>query len=69
MDPDVAPSGTTGQDLTMVSGGITGYSHQAVPHYPIVQLCLSSLCPHPSVSLSLLFLHHLLDPLSGTQSL
>ena len=33
------------------------------------QFCLSSLCPHPSVSLSLPFLHHLLVPLSGVQGL
>lgn len=34
MDPDMAPSGATGQDPTMVPGGITSYSHQAVLHYP-----------------------------------
>jgi hypothetical protein len=34
-----------------------------------LQFCLSSLCPHPSVSHSLPFLHHLLTPLSGTRGL
>jgi hypothetical protein len=34
-----------------------------------VQFCLSSLCPHPPVSLSLPFPHYLLAPLSGTRGL
>lgn len=33
MDPDVASSGSTGQDLTLVSDSITKYSQQAVSHY------------------------------------
>lgn len=34
MDPDVALSGASGQNVTMILGGITGYSYQVVPHYP-----------------------------------
>ena len=34
-----------------------------------LQFSLSSLCPHPFVLLSLPFLHHLLDPLSGKRDL
>ncbi|GAB1293055.1 A disintegrin and metallopeptidase domain 3 [Apodemus speciosus] len=33
MNPDVAPSGSIGQNPTMVPGSITGYSHQALPYY------------------------------------
>lgn len=36
MDPEVAPSGSTGQDLTIVPSGITSYSHPAVRPYPPV---------------------------------
>ena len=52
-----------GLDITLTSG----YSCQSGCSSPLSQLqfCLSSLCPHPSVSLSLPFLHHLLAPLSG----
>lgn len=61
MDSNMAPSGRTGQDPTTIPGGITSYSHQAVPHYlPGLQLCLFSLYTYPSVSLSILFLYHLL---------
>ena len=51
----------------MVPGGITGYSHQPDPHYPQVSSSVSLHCTHPSISLSLPFLYHLLAPLSGTQ--
>ena len=34
MDPDMALSGSTGKDVIMIFGGITGYSYQAFPHYP-----------------------------------
>lgn len=30
---DVASSGSKGQVPTMISGGITVYSHEAAPHY------------------------------------
>lgn len=61
MDPDMVPGGSTGQDSTVVSGG-TNYSYQAVPGYSRVSSSASSLCTHPSVYLSLPFLHHLLAP-------
>ena len=51
----------------MVPGGITGYSHQAVPHYPGVS---SSACLHCALIILLLFLfHHLIAYLSGTRGL
>ena len=56
MDPDMALSGSTGQDPTMVPGGITGYSHQAVPHYPQVS---SSASLHTAQTIPSLFLSHL----------
>ena len=31
---DMAPSGSTGQDPTVIPHGITSYSYQAVSHYP-----------------------------------
>ena len=52
-DPDVAHCGSTGQDPTMVPGDITGYSHQAVPHYPRVSSSVCLHCAH-----ILLFLFH-----------
>lgn len=67
MDSDMAFGGSTGQDLTMTLGGISGYSHQAVPHYPRVSS--ASEVPPPSVFLSLLFIHYLLAVLSGSWSL
>lgn len=30
------PDMTTGQDLTVALGDITGYSHPAAPHYPVI---------------------------------
>lgn len=69
MDTDLPPSGSTRQDSTMVPGGITGYSHQAFLNTLESPFCLSSLCPYPSVYLSLLFLYHLFAPLSGSQGL
>ena len=39
----------------MVPGGITGYSHQAVPHYPQVSSSASLHCAH---ILLFLFLFH-----------
>ena len=46
----------TGQDHNTVPGGITGYSHQAVPHYPRVSSSASLHCAH---ILLFLFLFHL----------
>ena len=51
----MAPGGSTGQDPTMVPDGITGYSHQAVPHYPRVSSSASLHCAH---ILLFLFLFH-----------
>ena len=47
MDPDTAP------------GGITGYSHQAVPHYPRLSSSASLHCAH-------ILLFHFLFHLSTT---
>lgn len=47
--------GSTGQDPTVVPGGITGYSHQAVPHYLRVS---SSACLYHAHILMFLFLFH-----------
>lgn len=55
--PDTALGSSTGQDLTMALGGITGHSHQAAPHHPQGSSSASSLCMHPSASLSLPSLH------------
>ena len=66
----------------MVPGGITGYSHQAVLHYPRVSSSASLHCAHLllflflflflflslSLSLSLPFFHHLLALLSGLRA-
>lgn len=60
-DPDVA-SGIIGQTSTGVPGSISGYSSLSLSH----QFYLSSLCPHPPISLSLPSLYHLLTSLSGT---
>lgn len=66
--PDVASSGTTDWDPTIIPGGITSYSHQAIPHYPQVSGCASlHKCPHLPVSLS--FLHHSLAPLRDARNL
>jgi hypothetical protein len=66
MDPNISPEGSSGQDSTIVTDDITDHSsYSSLP--PSLQFCLSSLCPHPSVSLP--FLHHWLAPLSGTQGL
>ena len=51
----MSPTGSTGQDSTIDSGGITGYSHQAVPHYPQVSISASLHCAH---ILLLLFLFY-----------
>ena len=51
MDPDMAFSDSTGQGPTVAPDGITGYSHQAVPHYPQVS-------SSASLHLLLLFLFH-----------
>lgn len=45
-----------GQDLTLALGGITGCSHQTVPHYPQVSGFASLHCAH---ILLLLILSHL----------
>jgi hypothetical protein len=52
---DLDASGSTGQDPTMVSGGIAGYSQQAFPHYPQVSSSASLHCAHV---LLFLFLFH-----------
>lgn len=67
MDPAMALGGSTGQDLTVVLDGITGYSHQSVLttlESPVPPLFIA---PHPSVSPHLPFLHYFLAPLRGTQ--
>lgn len=69
MNADVTPGGSTGQDPTMVPAGTTGYSHQAVPPYPEVPTSAFLHCAHILLCLSLLFLHHLLAPIGGTQGL
>lgn len=53
MGPDVALSGSTGQDATMVPGGITEYLHHAVLHY----LRMPSSASLPCARI-LLFLFH-----------
>jgi hypothetical protein len=45
--------GSTGQDPTMVPGGITGYSHQGAHHYPQV-----SSSAHLHSAHTLMFLFH-----------
>lgn len=53
MDTDMALSSSTGWDFTMVSGGSTGFSHQAVPHHPHISRSLP-LLGAPTVPLLLL---------------
>jgi hypothetical protein len=60
--------------LVMYPDGALDSSHQLLrlsysPLSSSLQFCLSSLCPHPSVSLSFPFLHHFLAPLSGSWDL
>jgi hypothetical protein len=55
IDPDVATGGNTGQNPTMALGGITCYSHHAVPHYRPVSTSASLHCAH---ILLFLFLSH-----------
>jgi hypothetical protein len=43
---DTVPGGSTGQDPIVVPGGITSYSHQAVPHKPQVSSSSSLHCAH-----------------------
>lgn len=62
----VALNGSTDQNLTMALGGITGYSHRAVPHYPRASKS-SSLCSHPPASPSLPSFFHLLVHFNGTR--
>lgn len=51
----------------MVAGGITGYSHRGVLHYPRVSSSASLRCAHTvCFSLSSISLH-LLVPLGGSQ--
>lgn len=69
MDPDMVPSGSTGQDPTMVPGDITGYSHQAVPQYPGVSNSTSLHYAHILLFLFLPFLHYSLAPLSTIYSI
>lgn len=73
LDTIVYPGDSPGQDPTMVPGGITGYSHQAAPHYPRVS---SSASLHCACILLFLFLFHfsttflllLVVPVSGDTS-
>lgn len=65
-EPDVAPNVRTSQEPTVVPGGISGYSHEGVPH---LQVCLSSLYPHPSGFFFLPFRHYSFALLSGPQGL
>lgn len=63
IDPAMALPSITGQDFTVASGGITGYSHLAVPFHPHVsRLSLHStqICP-----LSLPSLYPILTHCSG----
>ena len=55
MDSNMALSGRTGQDPTVIPGGITSYSHQAVPQYLQVSSSVSLHCTH---ILLFLFLFH-----------
>ena len=68
-DTDMAPSGSTGQDPTVIPHGITSYSYQAVSHYPQVSSSAFLHCDHIVLFLSLPFPHHLLAPLSGAWGL
>ena len=65
IDPYLFPGGSSnrGQVSTIVSGGITGYTHQSVPHYPRVSLHYT----HIFLFLSLPFLHHYLFICSGAR--
>lgn len=68
MIPDTCFNGTTGQDATMVPGGITGYLTPRCPSLPsslqspVLSLFIVS---HLLVCFSFPFLHHLLVPLCG----
>lgn len=44
MDPDMDLHGNIGHYLTMTLGGISGYAHQAVSHYPRVSRFLFLHC-------------------------
>lgn len=54
--PHTAFGSSTGQDLTMALGGITGHSHQAAPHHPQGSSPASPPC---ACILLLLLLSHL----------
>lgn len=54
---------------TMVPGVNTRYSQQAVCFSLLQVSSSSSLCLYPSVSCSLLLIHHLLTHLSGIQDI
>lgn len=62
MNPDMALSGRTGQDLIMASSGRTGYSHQAVPLSALTSL-------HIAQALPLLFPSHLFTTYCTTKGL
>lgn len=65
MDPAMALGHNISLDITMVSGGSTGYSH-AGSHRPLdLQFCISSEFENYSASLSLPSLHHILAHCSG----
>lgn len=68
--PDIALGGSTCQNFTMALDGITSYSLRLLlTTLSSWGFCLSSLFPHPSHSLSLPSLHHLLVHLSGVPGL
>jgi hypothetical protein len=46
----------TGQDITVVSGGSAGYSHQPVSHHPHIS---NSASLHNAQAVLLLFLYHI----------
>ena len=69
-DLNVAPGGSTGQDPTMVPGGINWLPTSACASLPLsLQFCLSSLCPPTSFCFSLPSFYHLFAPLSGSRGL
>lgn len=58
MGPDMALGGSMSWDISMASEISAGYSHQAVPQYPLISSSDSSQSTNHSSSLSLPSLHH-----------
>lgn len=63
MDSYITLGDKAGQNLTMALGGFTGYSYQAVPHYPCVSSSVSLLCVHILLLLLLFLLSATYPPL------